>query len=282
MDRIDLHTHSTASDGALAPGELVAEAARSGVGVLAITDHDTTGAIAEARVAGLDLGVQIVPGIELGCETDRDQTDVLGYHFDPVDAGLQALLSDIRAARQSRADEMVSKLRDLGAPVSHDQVAQLSGGGSIGRPHVARALVESGFVPDMPSAFRDYIGRGGPAYAERYRLTPEGACAAVRAAGGVPVLAHPVPPGDPWSDPKGLRTFLPPLVEAGLGGLECYYPGYGGRVVRWLETLAWHFDLVPTGGSDYHGPWREGRGIGCVDIPSDVPERLLAAAGVAS
>jgi predicted metal-dependent phosphoesterase TrpH len=173
---------------------------------------------------------------------------------------------------------MVACLRELGAPVSYEQVADLSGGGSIGRPHVARALVDVGFVQDARIAFRDYIGRGCPAFAERYRLTAKQACRAVRAAGGVPVVAHPVPPPNPWSDPKGLRRFLPSLVDAGLGGLECYYPGYSPRVIRWLETLAWHFGLVPTGGSDYHGPWRADRRIGCVRVPQDVPERLRAAA----
>ncbi|MFN2250743.1 MAG: PHP domain-containing protein [Anaerolineae bacterium] len=278
MDRIDLHTHSTASDGALAPADLVAAAASAGVGVLALTDHDTTAGYEEAMRAGARYGVEIVPGVELGCGNGHEQTDILGYYFYPGDDDLQRLLTDIVTARESRAERMVERLRDLGATITSEQVAALAAGGSVGRPHVARALVDTGFVPDVPSAFREYIGPGRPAYADRYRLTPEEACRAVRAAGGVPVLAHPVPPADPWSDPKGLRSFLPPLVEAGLGGLECYYPGYSAKVVRWLEALAWHFGLVPTGGSDYHGPWREGMGIGCVDVPPDVPERLRAAA----
>jgi predicted metal-dependent phosphoesterase TrpH len=276
--RIDLHTHTTASDGALAPADLVALAAAQGVTHLAITDHDTTAGLAEAGAAALAFGITLIPGIELSTEHDQSQTDVLGYFFDPTSSDLQVTLRRIQDARVTRAEEMVEKLRALRAPITMEDVLALAGDGVITRPHIARVLVRAGFVADVPDAFNRYIGFGGPAYADRFRLTPIEACAAIRSAGGVPVVAHPVPPGDPYSDPKHLLTFLPALVEAGLGGLECHYPRYTRKVNRWLEALAWHFKLVPTGGTDYHGPWRDGPLPGGVDLPADTVDRLRAAA----
>ncbi|RIL08555.1 PHP domain-containing protein [bacterium] len=276
--RIDLHAHTTASDGSLAPRELVALAAAHGVTHLAVTDHDTTAGLAEAAAAAQDLGITLVPGIELSTEADGISTDILGYFVDPAAPALQAVLARIRTVRQTRVVTMVERLRELGAPITLDDVYAFAGADTaIARPHVARALVAAGFVDDVPDAFRRYIGRHGPAYAERYKLTAPEACRLVRAAGGVPVVAHPTPPNDPLSDPKRLRTYLPPLVEAGLGGLECYYPGYPRKVNRWLEALAWHFRLVPTGGTDYHGAWRASPPPGGVDVPPDTVARLWAA-----
>ncbi len=274
---VDLHTHTTASDGALTPSELVALAAAEGIEILAITDHDTTEGLAAAEAAAADLGLTLVPGVELNTDYDGGSADILGYFFDCASPELQTLLATIRAARVTRARAMVEKLRLLGSRVTYDDVLRYAGDGAVGRPHVARALVEEGFVADVGAAFRRYIGNGGPAYAPRYKLLPADACRAIRAAGGVPSLAHPVPPDDPYSDPKRLRTFLPPLVAAGLGGLECYYSGYTAKVNRWLEALAWHFKLVPTGGSDFHGPWRPDKPLGGVDVPRDTVDRLLAA-----
>lgn len=275
--RIDLHVHTSASDGALAPAELVALAAGEGVEVLAITDHDTTAGLAEAEAAAADFGITLVPGIELNTDFEGGSADVLGYLFDRTDPDLQGLLAAIRNTRVTRARTMVERLRELGSSVTYDDVLAMAGNGAVGRPHVARALVSEGFVADVGEAFRLYIGQGGPAYAPRYKLLPVDACRAIRAAGGVPALAHPVPPNDPFSDPKRLRFFLPPLVAAGLGGLECYYSGYTVKVNRWLEALAWHFKLVPTGGSDYHGPWRPEKPLGGVLVPPDTVERLRSA-----
>lgn len=282
--RIDLHTHTSASDGVLAPADLVALAARQGVTHLAITDHDTTAGLPEASHAARAHGISLITGIELSTEhpspAGTEQTDILGYGFDPDHAALQALLVQIREARRERAARMVAGLRTLGAPIDMDAVLALAGDAdSIGRPHLARALAATGFVASIDEAFRRYIGRGGPAFVPRYKLAPEEACRIIRAAGGVPSVAHPVPPGNPLSDPKRLRHFLPPLVEAGLGGLECYYFRYTRRVNRWLAALAEHFGLVPTGGTDYHGPWRANPPPGGVEVPPETVERLRAAAG---
>ncbi len=281
MSAIDLHSHSSASDGSLTPTELVEAAAAAGLRILGLTDHDTTDGLAEAARAADRLGLELVPGIELTTERLTEdgelQADILGYFIDPAHPELKRVLAAMRSARVDRARAMVDKMRGLGASIRFEDLEARAGDGVITRPHVAHALVETGFVEDVGAAFYRYIGRGRPAYVNRYRLTPEQACRLIRGAGGVPVLAHPVPNGDPYSDPLGLRHFLPPLVEAGLGGLECYYWRYTRRVNRWLEALAWHFDLVPTGGSDYHGPWRENQ-LGAVEVPPDTVDRLRAVA----
>jgi len=273
----DLHTHTTASDGSLAPGELVALAADRGLAVLGITDHDTTAGLADARAAAQSLDLTLVDGVELSCDVGQDHMDILGYLIDTEARPFADLLATIRAARKTRARKMVDRLQGLGAAVTMGDVEAIAGGGSLGRPHVAKALVANGFVPDVGAAFDRYIGRDGPAYAERYVLTPAEACHAIRAADGVAVLAHPVPPTRPGADQGRLRRRLEELVDVGLGGLECYYSGYGARVTRWLEALAGHFGLVPTGGSDYHGPWRPDRDLGAVDVPADTLARLRAA-----
>ena len=277
--RIDLHAHSTASDGELTPTELVEAAAAAGVGTLALTDHDTTAGIAEAEVAARQHGMEIVPAAEIGCETpEHGITDVLAYFIERDTPSLQTLFGRIREARLERAEIMVRRLRERGIEITLEEVLAVAGDAPIGRPHVAQALVNAGLVPDVPSAFARYIGHDGPAYAPRLRLLPAEACAEVRAAGGVPVIAHPVPPWNSRRDPKRLRTFLPPLVEAGLGGLECHYPGYSAKTIRWLRALADHNGLVPTGGSDFHGARRPGRFLGCVDVPAETVERLRDAA----
>lgn len=276
---IDLHAHTTASDGTLAPAELVALAARSGLTVLAITDHDTTDAVAAARAAGADVGVRIIAGVEMSTEDERGEHDILGYFVDVDDPSFQALLGSIRDHRRERAVAIVDRLRAAGAPIHMDDVFALSDGGAIGRPHVARALVAAGWAEDVGDAFGRYLGRGRSAHVPRHRQSPAEACAAIRGAGGVPVLAHPTPPSNPWSDPKRLRTMLGPLADAGLGGLECYYTGYTARVSRWLVVLAEHFGLVPSGGSDFHGPHRPHGVLGGVRVPADTVERLREAAG---
>jgi predicted metal-dependent phosphoesterase TrpH len=273
----DLHTHTTASDGSLTPEELVAFAAERGVAVLGITDHDTTEGLAAARGAATTLGVRVVDGIELNCDTEARHADVLGYLFDAEDTALQALLTTIRDVRERRAELMVERLKALGSSITFEKVAAVAGSGSVGRPHVAQVLVAEGFVPDVSAAFARYIGPGGPAYADRYRLAAPEACALIRRAGGVPVLAHPVAPHEAHGDEGRLRRFLQDLVDAGLGGLECFYSGYTAQVSRWLVALADHFALVPTGGSDFHGPWRVGRELGAVDVPPETVARLEAA-----
>ncbi|HQZ72823.1 MAG TPA: PHP domain-containing protein [Anaerolineae bacterium] len=278
MPLIDLHSHSTASDGTLTPAALVAAAAQAGVTHLGLTDHDSMDGIAEAQSAAAELGITLVPGVELSTEHDGIISDILGYFADPAQPELARLFAATRLERVERAQRMVDALIDLGADIDLPRVAALATGGLITRPHVAQALVEAGFVGDRAEAFRRFIGQGRPAYVARVKLSPEEACRILRAAGGVPVLAHPVPPRRAFADPKGLLQLLPRLAAAGLGGLECHYPGYAARTIRWLEVLAGHNGLIPTGGSDYHGPWRPQSLLGAVrTVPADTVDRLQAA-----
>lgn len=280
MTLIDLHSHSTASDGSLTPTELVRAAAHAGVSHLGLTDHDSMDGLAEAQAAAAGLGLTVIPGVELSTEHDGLTSDILGYFPDPAHGGLAEHFAATRLEREGRAAGMVDHLQRLGADIDLARVQALAPGGLITRPHVAQALVETGFVLDRAEAFRRYIGQGRPAYVARVKLSPEDACALLRAAGGVPVLAHPVPPYRAFADPKGLLRLLPRLAAAGLGGLECHYPGYSARTIRWLEVLADANGLVPTGGSDHHGPWRPNNPLGGVrTVPADTVERLWAARG---
>lgn len=243
--RIDLHTHTVASDGLLAPAALVAEAAARGVGLLAVTDHDTTDGVDAALEAGRDAGVEVWPALELSCDVEAGEVHVLGYFVDHRLDWFQALLRRLREGRADRAARMVERLASLGVPVSYERVVALAAGGAIGRPHVARALVEAGHVRDVPEAFDRLIGRGGPAYAERLKMTPAQAVEVIRAAGGLAVLAHPG-----WGQPDAM---IPDLIASGLDGIEVYYPDHGPALVEHYRSLAARFGLLVTGGTDFHG-----------------------------
>lgn len=279
MDYADLHAHTTVSDGTLRPRELVQLAAEKGLAAVGITDHDTTGGIEEAQAAGGELGVWVVPGIELNTDTLDGHVDVLGYFIDIRHEVFQDMLTRIRDARYYRAKKMVEKLENLGRSISFERVLELSVEGSVGRPHVAQALLEAGHVSSIGEAFDLYIGRHGPAYAERFRLSPQEACELVRRAGGVPSLAHPVPADDPFGDPEKLDGLLSALRDAGLGAIECYYPGYTPDVSEWLLGVAGQFDLIPTGGSDFHGATKPDIDLGMVGVPLEHVKDLQDATG---
>ncbi|MBM3451245.1 MAG: PHP domain-containing protein [Armatimonadetes bacterium] len=264
--RIDLHTHTVASDGALAPDALVALAAARGVGTLAITDHDTAAALPAASAAAARAGLRLIGGVELSTDGAGGEVHVLGYFVDVADMAFAAALERLREARVARARGMVAKLNELGASVRYEDIARHAQG-VVGRPHVARALVESGFVRTVSEAFQRYIGYGRPAYVERERLTPEGAVRELRDAGAVPVFAHPI-----WGGtPERIET----MVEAGLLGIEAYYPEHSpADVVRFREA-ARSYGLVTTGGTDYHGGGVGGDlVVGGQYVPADTVERL--------
>lgn len=243
---VDLHTHTTASDGTLAPAALVREAAGRGVRVLAITDHDSTDGLAEALEAAAPLGVAIVPGLEINCDVDRSEVHVLGYFVDYEAPWFQAFLREQRAERVARIHRLAERLAELGMPIDPEEVFALVKEGSPGRPHVARVMVQRGYVKSVPEAFERYLHAGGPASVPRRRLAPAEAVAVIRRAGGVPVLAHP--------GVAGRDDLIPGLIDAGLMGIETYYPEHTPAQRRaYLEICRQH-DLVPTGGSDYHGP----------------------------
>jgi 3',5'-nucleoside bisphosphate phosphatase len=269
---IDLHVHSSASDGTDPPAEVVRRAAAAGLDVMALTDHDTTSGIAQAREA-LPSGLTLVPGLELSCLLDNRSVHMLAYLFNPDDPALSAETELIRDDRVHRATAMVAKLRELGAPVTWEQVTVIADGAVVGRPHIARALAESGVIATPADAFTsDWIGEGGRAYAGHYAPDPERAIALVRAAGGVPVLAHPRSPGYEIDDEVITR-----LAAVGLAGIEVFHPDHDVSERVRLTALASRLDLLMTGGSDDHGSFN-GSGLGAGTTPLDQYERLLSLA----
>ncbi|MEU4128791.1 PHP domain-containing protein [Streptomyces wuyuanensis] len=248
--RIDLHTHSTASDGTDTPAELVRNAAAAGLDVVALTDHDTVGGHAEA-MAALPEGLTLVTGAELSCRTYGVGLHMLAYLFDPGEPELARERELVRDDRVPRARAMVGKLRELGVPVTWEQVSRIAGDGSVGRPHVATALVELGVVPDVSAAFTpDWLANGGRAYVEKHELDPFEAVRLVKAAGGVTVFAHPlaVKRGEVVSEDVIAR-----LAEAGLDGIEVDHMDHDEPTRARLRGLAAELGLLPTGSSDYHG-----------------------------
>lgn len=272
--RIDLHAHSTASDGTDRPEALVREAAAAGLDVVALTDHDTVAGHAPAAGA-LPYGLTLVPGIELSCRDGGRSVHLLGYLFDPDDPQLAAARDRIRADRVRRARAMVARLRDLGVPVEWARVEQLAAGGAVGRPHVARALVELGIVPDLPAAFTDeWIGHGGRAYVAKLAIDPVEGVRLVRAAGGVAVLAHPKAAVTGGEQPDEL---IARLAAAGLFGVEVDHPNHPEPARRGLTGLARELGLAATGSSDYHGANKTVR-LGENTTDPQVYEAMLAAA----
>ncbi|EFL39277.1 PHP domain-containing protein [Streptomyces griseoflavus] len=248
--RIDLHTHSTASDGTDTPAELVRKAAAAGLDVIALTDHDTTRGHAEA-LAALPEGLTLVPGAELSCRLDGISMHLLAYLFDPQEPALLAERELVRDDRVPRAQGMIAKLNALGVPVTWEQVARIAGDGSVGRPHVASALVELGVVPTVNDAFtQEWLADGGRAYMEKHETDPFEALRLVKGAGGVAVFAHPAASKRGRTVPK---SAIAELAEAGLDGIEVDHMDHEPGTRARLRGLAKDLGLLVTGSSDYHG-----------------------------
>ncbi len=264
--RVDLHTHSTASDGELAPAELVRLSLERGLSTIALTDHDTVAGLDAAIEAARGTALQVIPGVELSADVPQTEVHVLGYFIDWHVPAFEEMLGKFRDGRFGRAEKMVRKLAALGAPISFDRVREIAGDASIGRPHVAQALLEAGHVSTVTEAFDKYIGRNGPAYVERFKITPEDAVSLILSAGGVPVLAH----------PREVTEYVLPMLRAGLLGLEVYYGMYDDATIQSLAHLARQYDLIATGGSDFHGLEKMGHmnGLGQVPVPPDVVSKL--------
>jgi predicted metal-dependent phosphoesterase TrpH len=270
--RIDLHTHSSASDGTDPPAEVMARARARGLDVVALTDHDTVGGLDEARAA-LPPGLILVPGMELSATLDGRSLHLLAYLFDPDYPPLAEAVASIRDDRVRRARVMVDKLAALGTGVTWDQVTAIAGDGVVGRPHIARALADTGTISAPADAFTaDWIGDGGRAYEDKYALETAEAIALIRVAGGVSVLAHPRSEGYEVSD-----RHIHALAAAGLTGLEVWHPDHSPAVRGRLRVLAAGLGLIPTGGSDDHGAL-SGHRLGAQTTPPDAFERLTAAA----
>ena len=272
--RADLHSHSTASDGTEAPAAVMARARAAGLDVIALTDHDTVAGHAAAGAA-LPPGLTLLPGMELSCRLDGHSVHMLAYLFDPAEPELAAELAAIRDSRLGRARAMVTRLAELGAPVSWEQVSAIAGGGVVGRPHIARALAAAGVVAAPADAFSpEWIGTGGRAHVTRYAPDPVRAVGLVRAAGGVTVLAHPRGQSRGWAVPDEV---IAGLAAAGLAGLEVSHPLQDPATRAALAALAADLGLVASAGSDDHGALT-GYRIGTETAGQAVYEQLTGAA----
>ncbi|SDI54009.1 PHP domain-containing protein [Nonomuraea jiangxiensis] len=272
--RIDLHSHSTASDGTQPPADVMRRARERGLDVLALTDHDTV-AGHQAATDALPAGLTLVPGMELSCHRSGRSIHLLAYLFDPADPELPAECVRLREAREVRGRRTVERLVELGVPVTWEQVTELAAGAPVGRPHIARAMVAAGAISDPALAFTpEWIGTGGRAHVPRYALDPERAVQLVRAAGGVAVLAHPKADQGGRSLPD---EWIADLARAGLFGLETDHPEHDATAREHLRALAGDLGLAVTGASDDHGELT-GHRLGCETTAPEVYERLTAAA----
>lgn len=267
--RADLHVHSTASDGTLTASELVALALRSGLSHLALTDHDSVDGVAEAIRAADQTSLTLIPGVELSTVTeDGRDVHVLGYFVDHTDPELLQSLTVLRAARLSRAQTMVTSLREAGFAVELEDVLEHSGGGAVGRSHIARALVSSGHASSVRDAFERLIGRGRPHYVAKQGQSPQMALSVIADAGGVGVIAHP--------GIIGLEDVVRALAHAGLTGVEAYHADHTPDQRDHYAALAAELGLIATGGTDFHGPDAPNPPLGSVDVPAEAVRALLA------
>ena len=268
--KADLHLHSTASDGRYPPEDLVRMAVSRDVEVMAITDHDTVDGIPAALEAAKSFPkLKLIPGVEISTDVPHGEVHMLGYLIDYADPGLTRKLAELRNSRKERAQKMIDKLAGMSVEIEWERVQEIAGSGSVGRPHIARAMMEKGYVQSTREAFQRYIGREGPAYVEREKMTPEEVVVLIVKVGGLPVLAHP-------ADMDNLEDFLPRLQRVGMVGMEVYYNGYNSKTVELLASLASKHNLIALGGSDYHGlDTHTETPLGGVDIPSDCVKRFL-------
>lgn len=273
MANVDLHIHSTASDGRLNPAEVVQKSAEAGLTIIALTDHDTVDGIAPAlEAAKTSPWLKVIPGVEISTDVPSGEIHVLGYFIDYGDPELQATLRRMRNSRRERAQRMIAKLRNLGLPIEWERVQEIAGSGSMGRPHLAQAMLEQGYIASIKEAFTRYIGRGGPAYVEREKMTPVEAVWLILRANGLPVLAHPLFINE-------LEAIVVELKASGLVGLEAYYNNFTAEEINRLVSLAKRYGLIATGGSDYHGLDDSAETlIGGVDVPMESAEQLIALA----
>ena len=277
---IDLHCHSTFSDGSLTPEQLIAEAAKIGLVALALTDHDTTAGLPRFLAAAADTAVRAVPGVELSVDCSSGVMHMLGYWMDLENPELLRQMAWIRDGREMRNQAMLEKLNALGFAMTWAEVQGFAGEDVVGRPHFAQVMLQKGYAKDKNEAFDKWLGDGKPGYADRPRLTAEVAVALIRQAGGVAVLAH------PYSLHVGkdaMASLLIELAAAGLAGVECYYSEHSADLTKEYLAMARQANLVPTGGSDFHGEVSPGIhlgvGFGGLCVPDEVLGQLEARRG---
>lgn len=255
---IDLHTHSTASDGAFAPADVVRAARTAGLAAIALTDHDTIDGVAEAVATGEEIGVTVIPGVELSAVEQTGETHVLGLHIEDSDL-LARSLRELREMRRDRARRVVEKLNRLGIGVMLEDVVKEADGGAIGRPHIARALIAGGWCVDFREAFDRYLGNGRAAFVAKAVFPMRDAIDLIHRAGGIAVLAHPAG--------QGTRDRLAPLRDAGLDGVEVLHPSHSDADSQRIDALAEQLGLARSGGSDWHGSPDGARALGMMRVP---------------
>jgi len=271
MRKVDLHMHTTASDGKYTPAEIVRMAWQVGLRYIAITDHDSTEGIKAAQAAALKHeGMTVIPGVEINTDVPVGELHMLGYFVDYNSPELTATLKRLRNSRVERAKTMIRKLKNVGIKIDYERVEELAGDGAIGRPHVAQAMLEQGYVNSFKDAFLRFIGKGCPAYVDREKIEPADAVQLILRAGGIPVMAHPF-------TCENFEQRLGEWKKDGLMGLESYYNGYLPEQVDVLVKLAAEHGLITTGGSDFHGVESMNEPpLGTVDVPMSCFENLMS------
>lgn len=265
--RVDLHAHTTASDGTATPERFVASALAAGLSAVAVTDHDTVAAVAEVAQRADGSGLRIVPGVELSVHDDAGkEVHLLGLHLADLPR-VENALALVREARVDRAQRIVGKLNALGIALDPQAVMDEAAGGAVGRPHIARALVKAGHATALQQAFDRWLGTGKPAYVEKQRLSIADGIALVHDAGGIAVYAHP--------GPEGTRERIEPLVALGLDGVEVWHPSHGAADIKRIRAVVAALGLVPSGGSDWHGAADGPRILGCMHVSAEWLDRQL-------
>jgi predicted metal-dependent phosphoesterase TrpH len=275
MEIIDLHVHTTASDGSLTPREVVRRAKALGLKAIAVTDHDTVAGVEEALEEGILCGLEVIPGIEISVDVTKGTCHLLGYFIDYKDEDLLKRLLFIQRAREERNLKMLQKLKALGIDLTLEEVKAQAKDGQICRPHFALAMIKKGYVSSVDEAFERFLKKGGPAYVEKFRLSPEEAIRMILQSKGIPVLAHPF---TLELEKEEFETFLKELKQHGLKGIEAYYPDHTLEQTEFYERLGKKYGLLITGGTDFHGPPREeielGKGRGNLSIPYELLLKL--------
>jgi hypothetical protein len=271
---IDLHTHSTASDGELSPAELVAYAKKMSLDAIAVTDHDTVGGLEDALAAGSANGLEVVPGIEISAEYSSDSAlHILGYYIDYRDHNFLQTISILQKAREERNPKIIKNLQGLGLKIDINDVIEEAETGLVGRPHFAQVMVKKGYVKNSKEAFDKYLKKGAPAYEEKFRYQPHEAIALILNAGGIPVLAHPNTLN--YKTDLELESAVLEMVKHGLMGIEAYYSEHKAKQIKLYKQIALKFNLLITGGSDFHGNNVKGIDLGTGKNNLNVPYELL-------
>jgi len=276
---IDLHTHSTASDGTLSPSELVRHALEKNIQAIALTDHDTVEGLEEALAEGISCGVEVVPGIEISALYPNSTLHILGYYIDHHDDQFQQNISTLQKARKERNPKIIKKLQNLGISIELEEVITESKTGQVGRPHFAQVLLKKGYVKNTRQAFEKYLKKGAPAYADKFRYSPRDAIAHIRDCRGIPVLAHPKTLD--YHGEKELESIIVSMIDYGLMGIEAFYTEHSKTQNRLYERIAKKYNLLVTGGTDFHGKNIKGihlgSGRGDLDLPYSIIEDMKKA-----